>query len=132
LKSEIDEAKRAIDAASAPAALSTEANAIGREIDDIIAKVRGAGGRGFAGGGGGNEAPPRQPSIQQRVNGTANEIGGVTSLPTEIQRTTLAAAATELDAELERLNRLITTRVPAFNKSLDEANVPWSIGRVVK
>jgi photosystem II stability/assembly factor-like uncharacterized protein len=131
LKAEIDEAKRAIESASAPAALSTEATAIGREIDDIIAKVRGAGGRGF-GGGGGDDAPPRQPSIQQRVNGTANEIGGVTSLPTEIQRTTLAAAATELDVQLERLNRLITTRVPAFNKSLDEANVPWSIGRVVK
>ena len=41
-------------------------------------------------------------------------------------------AATELDGELERLNRLIMTRVPAFNASLDEAKVPWSIGRPIK
>jgi hypothetical protein len=109
--------------------LTTEANAVGREVDDIIAKVRGAGGRGF---GGGDDESPRQPSIQQRVNGIAGEIGGVTSLPTEYQRDTLAMAATELDAQLERLNQLVTSRVPAFNKSLDDAKVPWSIGRPIK
>ena len=129
LKTQIDEAKRAIESASAPAALSTEANAIGKEIDDIIAKVRGAGGRG---GGGGDENGPRQPSIQQRVNGIANEIGNVTSLPTAYQHDALGIAATELDGQLERLNRLVTARVPAFNTSLDEAKVPWSIGRPIK
>jgi photosystem II stability/assembly factor-like uncharacterized protein len=129
LKTAIDEAKRAIQSSSAPAALTTEANAIGREVDDILAKVRGASGRGFGGGG---EDQPRQPSIQQRVNSVANEIGGVTSLPTEYQRETIAAAGTELDGQIDRLNRLLTTRVPAFDRSLDEAKVPWSIGRPVK
>jgi hypothetical protein len=128
IKLQIDEAKRAIASAAAPAALTTEANAVGREVDDIIAKVRGAGGRGFGGG----DDESRQPSIQQRVNGIAGEIGGVTSLPTEYQRDTLAMAATELDAQLERLNQLVTSRVPAFNKSLDDAKVPWSIGRPIK
>jgi hypothetical protein len=130
LKTQIEEAKGAIQAASAPASLTAEANAIEKEIDAIIAKVRGSGGRG--GGGGGDDEGPRQPSIQQRANGIANEIGGVTSLPTISQHDTLAMTATELDGELERLNRLITTRVPAFNASLDEAKVPWSIGRPIK
>jgi photosystem II stability/assembly factor-like uncharacterized protein len=130
LKAQIDEAKRAIQAVSAPAALTTEAVAIGKEIDEILAKVRGSGGRG--GGGGGDEDGPRQPPIQQRVNSISNEIGGVTSLPTVYQHDTLALMTTELDGQLERLNRLITTRVPAFNTSLDEAKVPWSIGRTIK
>ncbi len=129
LKTQIDEAKRAIHAASAPAALTAEADAIEKDIDAIIAKVRGSGGRG---GGGGDEEGPRQPSIQQRANGIANEIGGVTSLPTLSQHDTLAMAATDLDMQLERLNQLITTRVPAFNTSLDDAKVPWSIGRPIK
>jgi hypothetical protein len=132
LKVQVDEAKRAIGSATAPAALMTEANAIGREVDDIIAKVRGAGGRGAGGGGGDDQTPPRQPSVQQRVNGVANEIGGVTSLPTQYQRETLAMALTDLDAQIARLNALIAMRVPAFNKSLDDAKVPWSIGRPVK
>jgi photosystem II stability/assembly factor-like uncharacterized protein len=134
LKAQIDEAKKAIASASAPAALTKDADAIGKDLDDIIAKVRGSG-RGFGGGGGGggdDEAPPRTPSIQQRVNGVANEIGGVTSLPTAQQRDTLAIAGTDLDIQLERVNALITTLVPAFNKALDEAKVPWSIGRPVK
>jgi hypothetical protein len=134
LKAQIDEAKKAIASASAPAALSKDADAIGKDVDDIIAKVRGSG-RGFGGGGGGggdDEAPPRTPSIQQRVNGVANEIGGVTSLPTAQQRDTLAMAGTDLDIQLERVNALITARVPAFNKALDDAKVPWSIGRPVK
>jgi photosystem II stability/assembly factor-like uncharacterized protein len=127
LKAQVEEAKRAIQAASAPAALTAEANAIEKEIDAIIAKVRGSGGRG-----GGDDDAPRQPSIQQRANGVANEIGGVTSLPTASQHDTLAMAGTELDMQLEALNRLITTRVPAFNASLDQAKVPWSIGRPIK
>ncbi len=126
IKLQIDEAKRAIASAAAPSALTTEANALGRDVDDIINKVRGAGGRGFGGGGGGgDDQTPRQPSIQQRVNGIAGEIGGVTSLPTEYQRDALAMAATELDGQLERINQLMTTRVPAFNKALDDAKVPW-------
>jgi photosystem II stability/assembly factor-like uncharacterized protein len=129
LKAQVDEAKRAIASASAPAALSSEATAIGRELDDILTKLRGAGGRG-SGDGDGTEG--RTAPIQQRVNSVANEIGNVTSLPTQTQRDVLAAARTDLDGQLERLNRLISTRVPAFNKSLDDANVPWTMGRVVK
>jgi photosystem II stability/assembly factor-like uncharacterized protein len=127
LKAQIDEARKAIASASAPAALVADADAIGREIDDVIAKVRGG-----PRGGGGDEGTPRPPSIQQRVNGVAGEIGNVTSLPTMQQRDTLAMAATELDVQIERLNTLFGKRVPAFNTALDEAHVPWSIGRPVR
>lgn len=127
LKAQIDEANKAIASAAAPAALTKESEAIGKEIDDILTKLRAP--RGSVGE---DDQSGRAAPLQRRVNTVANEIGGVTSLPTASQRDTLAAAGTELDVELERLNALMATRVPAFNTALDEAKVPWSIGRLVR
>ena len=69
--------------------------------------------------------------MQQRVNGVAGQIGNVSSLPTQIQRETLAGAMTELRTEVDRLNRLLATSIPALNQALDAAKVPWTIGRPV-
>ena len=72
------------------------------------------------------------PSIQQRVNGAANAINNVTSLPTADQRGAITSAAADFDGALPRLNALVTTRMPAFFKSLDDAGVPWSLGRPIR
>lgn len=127
LAAQIDEARDALRTAGGPEAVTKEAGAIERELDAILDKVRGPRGRP-----GENEGPPRQPSLQQRVNRVAGEIGNVTSLPTRIQRDTLTNAATELEQELQRLNQLMSARIPALHKALDEAKVPWTIGRPVR
>jgi hypothetical protein len=66
------------------------------------------------------------------VNGVANEIGDVTSPPTQLQRETLDLAMKDLEREVARLNALLTTRVPALNRGLDAAGVPWTSGRPIR
>jgi hypothetical protein len=56
----------------------------------------------------------------------------VTSSPTQIQRETLELAMSDLAKEVARLNALLTTRVPALNRGLDAAGVPWTPGRILK
>jgi hypothetical protein len=38
----------------------------------------------------------------------------------------------DLEREVARLNTLLTTRVPALNRGLDAAGVPWTVGRPIK
>jgi len=95
---------------------------------DILLKVRGRTGPEA------NDVDDKKfhPSIQDRVNGVASEIGDVTSPPTQIQRETLDLAMTDLAREAARLNVLLTTKVPALNRALDAAGVPWTVGRTVR
>ena len=128
LKDQITEAKASLKNTSAPDTLTTQADTIDKEVDDILLKVRGRQGPDA------NDVDDKKfhPSIQNRVNQVAGEIGDVTSPPTQIQRETLDVAMTDLAREAARLNALLTTKVPAFNHALDAAGVPWTVGRTVK
>ena len=72
------------------------------------------------------------PSIQDRVNGVAGEIGDVSSPPTQLQRETLDSGMKDLERDVAKLNTLLTTRVPALYRALDAANVPWTAGRPIR
>ena len=129
LKDQMTEVKNALKNLTGADSLSRQATAIERDIDDILLKVRGRQGPAA------NDADDRNryaPSIQQRVNAVANEIGDVTSPPTQLQRETLDLAMQDLAREVTRLNALITTRVPALNRGLDAAGVPWTSGRPIR
>lgn len=128
VKEQVTEVKAALKTGTAPDSLSKQTTAIEKEVDDILLKVRG------------RQGPPAgdvddktfAPSIQSRVNQVANEIGSVTSPPTQIQRETLDLAMKDLDREAARLNALLTSRLPALNRGLDAAGVPWTVGRTVR
>ncbi len=128
LKDQITEAKAAMKSSSAPDSLTKQADAIDKEVDDILLKVRGRTGPDA------NDVDDKKfhPSIQDRVNGVAGEIGDVTSPPTQIQRETLELGMTDLAREAARLSALQTTKVPALNRALDAAGVPWTVGRIVR
>ena len=129
LKDQMTEVKNALKSLTGADSLSRQVTAIDRELDDILAKVRGRQGPAD------NDADDKnrfRPSVQQRVNDVANEIGDVTSPPTQIQRETLDLAMKDLEREVARLNTLLTTRVPALNRALDAAGVPWTAGRPIR
>jgi hypothetical protein len=131
IKDQMTEVKAALKNVSGADSLTRQVNGVDREIDAILKNVRGD-----------PNAAPRdaddkdkdkfEPSIQQRVNQVANEVGDVSSPPTQLQRGTLESAMKDLARETARLNTLLSTRVPALNKALDAAGVPWTVGRPVK
>jgi photosystem II stability/assembly factor-like uncharacterized protein len=128
LKDQMTEANAALKSSGAPDSLTTQANLIGKEVDDVLLDVRTRQGLDA------NDVDDRKfaPSIQDRVNQVASEIGDVTSPPTQIQRETLELAMKDLEREAGRLNALLTGKVPALNRALDAAGVPWTAGRTVK
>jgi hypothetical protein len=128
LKDQITEAKGALKSRVAPDSLAAQAILIDKEVDDILFSVRTRDGLDA------NDVDNAKfaPSIQDRVNRIAREIGDVTSPPTQIQRETLELAMKDLERESARLNALLTGKVPALNRGLDAAGVPWTIGRTVK
>ena len=128
LKDEMTDVKAALKASSAPDSLTRQSDAIDREVSDILKKLRGD-----------PEAEPvsddkrvEDPSIQERVNNIAEEIGNVSSQPTELQRATLTLASSDLQREVGRINALLQRRIPALNVGLDAAKIPWTIGRPVE
>jgi hypothetical protein len=128
LKDQLTDAKAAIRNASGPDSLTKQADAVDREVSDILKKLRGD-----------PDAPPvsddkrvEDPTIQERVNSVAEQIGNVTSQPTELQRATLTLASSDLQREVGRINGLLQRRIPALNAAMDAAKIPWTIGRPVE
>ncbi len=129
IKDEMTEVKNALKSVQGSDSLSRQVSSVDREVDSILKAVRRD-----------PNGPPKdaddknkyEPSIQDRVNGVAGEIGNVTSPPTQLQRETLDAAMRDLAGETARLNTLLTSRVPSLNRALDAAGVPWTVGRSVK
>ncbi len=128
LKEQVTDVKTALKSNTAPDTVSKQADAIDTEISDILKKLRGD-----------PEGEPvsddkrvENPSIQERVNNIAEEIGNVTSQPTELQRGTLTLASSDLQREVGRINALLQRRIPALNAGLDAAKIPWTIGRPVE
>ena len=51
-------------------------------------------------------------------------------MPTEQQREMLTSAIADLEKEVERLNALLP-RLPELQKAMEQAGVPWTVGRPV-
>ncbi|HST08583.1 MAG TPA: hypothetical protein VLJ83_10440, partial [Gemmatimonadaceae bacterium] len=128
LKDETTDVKTALKTASASDSLTKQADAIDKEISDILKKLRGDPDAEVVS----DDKRVEAPSIQERVNNVADEIGNVSSPPTELQRATLALASADLEREVGRINALLQRRIPALNASLDAAKIPWTIGRPVE
>ena len=128
LREQITDVKTALKTNTAPDSVTKQSDVIDRELTDILKKLRGD-----------PDAPAvsddkrtDEPSIQERVNNVADEIGNVTSQPTELQRSTLTLAGSDLQREVGRINTLLQRGIPALNAALDAAKIPWTIGRPVE
>ncbi|MBA2708373.1 MAG: glycosyl hydrolase [Gemmatimonadaceae bacterium] len=128
LKEQTTEVKTALRTGSGSDSLTKQTDSLEKEVDDLLLNIRGRQGPAA------NDVDDKKfdPSIQQRVNQVAGEIGDVTSPATQIQRETLDLAMQDLGKELARLNALLATRVPALNRALDAAGVPWTTGRAIR
>lgn len=131
LKQQVGEARTALRNFSGGEEMTREAASLESEVDSILGRLRVR--EDSTGGGGDTDDKTRsEPSIRDRVDNVADQIGGVTSPPTQLQRETLDRAIIDLRRESAKLNALIATRIPALNTKLDIAGVPWSLGRPVQ
>jgi hypothetical protein len=128
IKDQTTDVKAALRIGTASDSLTKQADAIDKEISDILKKLRGD----PEGEAPSDDKRVEDPPIQERVNNVADEIGNVTSQPTQLQRATLALASADLQREVGRINALLQRRIPALNASLDAAKIPWTIGRPVE
>jgi hypothetical protein len=128
LKEQVTDVKTALKSNTAPDSVSKQADAIDKELGDILKKLRGdPDGEAVS-----DDKRVEDPSIQERVNNVAEEIGNVTSQPTALQRSTLSLATSDLQREVARINEVLQRRIPALNASLEAAKIPWTIGRPVE
>jgi hypothetical protein len=128
LKDQMTDVKAALKSNPAPDSVSKQAEAVDKEIADILKKLRGDPEADASA----DDKKTEEPSIQERVNNVAEQIGDVTSQPTDLQRSTLTLATSDLQREVGRINTLLQRGIPALNASLDAARIPWTIGRPVE
>ncbi|MBA3466189.1 MAG: glycosyl hydrolase [Gemmatimonadaceae bacterium] len=127
LRDQAVDAKGAIRSGSGPDTLTKQTEAIEKEVNDVLRKIRGAPATEASA----DDRQLEEPSIQERVNSVASQIGNVTSPATQLQRETLELAMADLRRETGRLNALLAGRVPALNSGLDAEGIPWTIGRPI-
>ena len=128
MKDQMTDVKVALKSNPAPDSVSKQSEAVDKEITDILKKLRGDPEADASA----DDKKTEEPSIQERVNNVAEQIGDVTSQPTDLQRSTLALATSDLQREVGRINTLLQRGIPALNASLDAARIPWTIGRPVE
>ncbi|HKJ01728.1 MAG TPA: hypothetical protein VJ997_04715, partial [Longimicrobiales bacterium] len=126
LRDRIAQARTALDGAGAPESVSRMAEELRRDLDDIRTKLGAGGGGGF---GGGSSDGPR--SIRTLL-GYAGGVNRANAMPTEQEMEALGLVPSRLDTEVARLNAMVSERVPAFFRALDEAGVPWTPGRPIR
>lgn len=113
-RSQLQEARTAVQQGGGPAELTTRADELLREVEGALNALRGGGGVAR--------------SVQQRLGTAAgmNRANGM--MPTSWEREALESVPADLAAAVERLNAAVE-QLPDFIRSLDRAGVPWTPGR---
>jgi photosystem II stability/assembly factor-like uncharacterized protein len=129
LRTQVSQAKAALEKGEAPAALRETLGAIERELDEVRSRL-GAG----AGGGGGlaANAVPVPPRTVRQLLSIANGANRANVMPTQQERDALSLVPSRLDPEVARLNALVSERMPALFRAMDAAGVPWTPGRPIR
>ena len=126
LRTQITQARGAMEKGAPPQSLTQMASELERDLNDIRTKLGAGGGGGF--GGGAAEGPRNLRQLLSAAGGVLR----ATAMPTEQEMQALERVPSRLEAEVARLNALVSERMPAFFRALDEAGVPWTPGRPIR
>ena len=123
----LDDASAAIEEGRGGDDLSDQVESIRDELGEVRSALRAS--RGF--GGGANRPTPNPAPVQSRLQ-LASGMMRATAMPTAQEMEALESVPADLAREIERLNVVISTRVPALVDALDAAGMPWTPGRTVR
>ena len=129
LRTQVAQAKAAVAKVNAPVDLTATLDAIDTDLTDVRSKL-GAGAVG-PGGAATPGAPVPVRTVRQLLS-TAAGANRANAMPTQQEKDALALVPSRLDPEVARLNALVSERMPALLKALDEAGVPWTPGRPIR
>jgi len=101
-----------------PKLILEEADALSKEIDDIRVALVGDPKLGWRG---------MRRSLRGRIIMLGRAIGGHTSAPSQRQLQQIQKNSEQLEALVERLNRIIEETIPKLNKLMNENNIPHLI-----
>ena len=102
--------------------LGEEVRSLEQRLNDFSLKLNGERSRGMMG-------DPGPVSIDARINVASMGNRLSTYGPTPTHRRSVEIAEREFDALRPEIDRLIDVDLPALEKQLDEAGVPWTPGR---
>ena len=132
IQEELGGIEAAMSKVDAGAELRARADSLDEAAAEVLRGLRGGGRGGFGGfggfGGGGQEDGPRPV---QRILADANGIHQIYSPATAAERAALEQAGPALEERLPALNELVAAMAD-FRAALDDAGVPWTLGRPVK
>ena len=126
LREQIAAAKAAVEEVNAPASVGEMLRGVENEVNDIRTKL-GAGSSGFFGGG--DNTGPRSVRTLLAI---ASGVSRANAMPTAQEMEALNLVPSRMDPEVARLNAVVTDRMPALFKALDDAGVPWTPGRAIR
>lgn len=121
----LDQIRRALELApAAPAALGTQVRDYIKRLAAIQAQL--SGDRAL-----GSRSDPTPASIGQRVGSITSSLNRTLQPPTTTSQEQYRIAVELLGAEQAKLRQLVETDLPALERALEEAKVPYTPGRRV-
>jgi len=125
LKKELDTVKKRLqDIPDVPEPVVDKAKAISKEIDDIHLKLFGDPRLRWRG---------MRASVRGRILRLSRSIEEYSGAPTQSQLKSLEKESEKLKILIERINTVIDTDIPQFNKLMKENNIPHIIaGKKIK
>jgi hypothetical protein len=129
LKAQVMEARVALHAVGTHPELIQRADELLNEIADIHLKIQGPELKETVDS---NDWYLDPSSIANLIGQVYYEIRETSFPPTDAQKNTMTKAQSLFEAQVARINKLLAADVPTFDKALDEAGVPWTIGRKLR
>ncbi len=126
VSSKVEHMKQAIySTPGASQQLMDKARALGKELEELNFKMNGVAAKAS-----GEEVPPAQVSINDRLGNITYAHYGSTSGITTTEKEGYEILAREFPPVLETLKRIVENDIPALEAELNKIGAPWTPGRM--
>jgi len=125
LEGELTEVRgRLVDRPEAPEEVVGRVKAIEDKLTALLDEMQGT-------DTGGGATQPGAPPLASQIRQLYSAMGASTALPTAEQTLLTERSRELLDAQVDDITRVLDVDVPQLQRQLAEADIPWTLGRLV-